>query len=168
MSALHGIRVGLVVERRKAISPWIDFVWQPVALLPDAPDLMPWTELAREGDAVQFYAGSAVIELYRSETANYLGNLDSGTPKAWVALRPTESEPPYAILLVTLDPSEGEALTEPGTDLVEPVGMPEWIQDELAGFVAQHHVERAFYKRKNKKADPEALGQRGIVREPKA
>ena len=45
MSALVSVPVGVVVERRKATSPWADFVWQPVAVLPDAPDAAPWTVL---------------------------------------------------------------------------------------------------------------------------
>ena len=35
MSALVRIPVGVVVERRKAMSQWADFVWQPVAVLPE-------------------------------------------------------------------------------------------------------------------------------------
>ena len=38
---LSQIAVGVVVERRKAASPWIDFVWRAVGTLPDAPDMQP-------------------------------------------------------------------------------------------------------------------------------
>ncbi|MFX7086587.1 DUF3305 domain-containing protein, partial [Acinetobacter baumannii] len=37
MSPVSAITVGVVVERRKADSPWIDFLWRPVGILPDAP-----------------------------------------------------------------------------------------------------------------------------------
>ena len=43
------IAVGIVVERRKAMSPWADFVWRPVAVLPGLPDAVPWTPLAKDG-----------------------------------------------------------------------------------------------------------------------
>ena len=33
--ALLTIAVGVVVERSKAASPWLDFVWRPAAVLPD-------------------------------------------------------------------------------------------------------------------------------------
>ncbi len=33
------IPVGVVVERRKADSPWIDFVWRGVGVLPDEPEM---------------------------------------------------------------------------------------------------------------------------------
>jgi Protein of unknown function (DUF3305) len=165
LSALVRIPVGVVVERRKAASQWIDHVWRPVAVLVGEPAAAPWTQLAGDAESATFYAGSREIELYRSETTYYRDNLQTDAPALWVALRPTGGEPPYQILLVTANPAEGEALTEPGTDLVETVPMPDLIQDAVAAFVAEHHVERAFIKRKRDRADPEALGRRGIVRE---
>ena len=111
MSALlpAKIAVGIVVERRKAQSPWIDFTWKPVAALPGQPDALPWTTLAEDGETTTFYAGAAEIALYRTETANYRNNLGSGAPMLWVALRPSGVEPPYEIFAVTADPSEGES-----------------------------------------------------------
>ena len=40
------IAVGIVIERRKAQSPWIDFTWKPIAALPGQPDALPWTSIA--------------------------------------------------------------------------------------------------------------------------
>ena len=79
----------------------------------------------------------------------------------WVNLRPTGSEPPYELLAVTADPAEGEAMTEAGNDLVETVAMPEAVQDAVAAFIAEHHVERQFVKRKRDRANREALAKRG-------
>jgi hypothetical protein len=154
------IPVGVLVERRKAASPWIDFLWRPVAVLAGEPAAAAWTQLNAEGDVVTFYAGPAQVELHRTETANYLSNLGSGTPQLWVVLRPTDAEPPYTVLTVTADPAEGEAFTEPGTDLVETVPMPGAIAETVEAFVAEHHVERPFYKRQRDRADPEALARR--------
>ena len=99
------------------------------------------------------------------ETSNYRDNLSTGAPKLWVVLRPTGVEPPFEIVRVTADPSEGEAFTEAGNDIVEPVAMPEAIWHAIDAFVAEHHVERPFYKRKRNRADPEALGRREVGRE---
>ena len=55
-----------------------------------------------------FYAGSADIELYRSETTYYRDNLATGAPVLWVVLAPTEGDPPYRLVTVTADPAEGE------------------------------------------------------------
>jgi hypothetical protein len=152
--------VGVVVERRKATSPWIEHVWRPVAVLAGIPETTPWTEIATGADAVSFFAGSTEIELYRSEATNYRHNLDSSAPALWVVLRPTGREPPFELKSVTADPAEGEGFTEPGTDLVEQVPMPEPIRQVIAAFVAEHPVEQSFAKRERDRADPEALGRR--------
>jgi hypothetical protein len=158
------IPIGVVVERRKAQSPWIDFVWKPATVLAGLPDAAPWTVLANNNDGTTFYAGAAEIELYRTETTNYRDNLASGAPLLWIALRPTGVEPPYDIVAVTADPAEGESLTESGNDLVDVVPMPEPVRVVIEAFVAEHHVERQFYKRKRDRADPEALARRGPQR----
>jgi hypothetical protein len=146
VASVH-IPVGVVAERRKAASQWVDYLWRPASVLVGEPAAAPWTPLGSEGDAQTFYAGSAVVELFRTETANYLSNLATGAPLLWVVLRPTEAEPPYEVFAVTADPAEGEAFTEAGNDLVETVPMPAAIVEALEAFVAEHHVERPFFKR---------------------
>lgn len=164
MSALVNIPVGVVVERRKAASPWIDFTWQPVAVLPGEPEAKPWSVLNVAQDTTTFYAGPAQIEFHAAETGNYRDNLAAG-PLLWVVLRPTGGEPPYNVMRVTADPSEGEGFTAAGDDMVETVPMPEPIRTALEAFVAEHHVERPFFKRQRDRADPEALGRRARGRE---
>jgi hypothetical protein len=153
----------VIVQRSKAASPWIDYVWRPVSVLAGVPETEPWTKLTDNGDVATFYVGTAEVELFASDTTQYRDNLFSAEPSLWVTLRPTGSEPPYSLLSVTADTAEGEALTESGNDLVERVPMPDEIADEIAQFVAEHHVERIFYKRKRKDADPEALARRAPI-----
>lgn len=160
-TALVSIPVGVVVERHKAASPWLDFVWRPVSILTGVPSAEPWTPLGPVGDTTSFYAGTATIALHRTETANYLGNLGSGAPALWVVLRPTDAQPPYALVAVTADPAEGEAYTEAGNDLVETVPMPAEILDAIEIFIAEHHVERPFFKRQRDRAEPHASRRRG-------
>ena len=161
--ALARIPVGVVVERRKAASPWIDFIWRPVTVLAGVPETAAWTLLSAEGEVATFYAGAAEIALYRTETGNYLSNLTSGAPSLWVALRPTGVEPPFEIVAVTADPAEGESFTQVGDDLVEAVPMPAAVQAIVEAFVAEHHVERPFVKRKRDRADPQALARRAPI-----
>ncbi len=160
-SPLARVSVGVVVERRKADSPWIDFTWRAVTALPGEPAASPWTQLAGNDEVTTFYAGAAGVALYISETGLYRDNLASGTPSLWVALRPTGVEPPYELIAVTADPAEGEGFTQNGDLLVDVVPMPEQIRTLIEAFVAEHHVERPFYKRKRDRADPEALARRG-------
>jgi hypothetical protein len=157
---LAAIAVGVIVERVKAVSQWIDYIWRPTTVLAGQPDTAAWTQLADDGERATYYAGPATIELHRTETANYRSNLASGSPALWVVLRGTGAEPPYALYLVTADPAEGEAMTEAGSNIVEPVPMPDIVRDAIAAFVAEHHVEEVFVKRKRDRANPESLGRR--------
>lgn len=146
-TALARIAVGVVIERRKARSMWVDSLWRPVTVFAGIPPLAPWTPLSTEADTSLLYAGEAMIELHRTETANYRDNLASGAPTLWVVMCPTASEPPYQLLAVTADPAEGEAFTDAGNNLVEAVPMPSDIAEIIGRFVAQHHVDRPFIKR---------------------
>ena len=162
--ALATIAVGVIVARRKAQNPWIDFTWKPVSVLVGLPEALPWMLLSQGPEEATFYAGPAEIGLYRTETGNYRDNLTSGEPKLWVALRPSGTQPPYEIFTVTADPAEGEALSETGSDLVDVVPMPDIVRAQIEEFIAQHHVERPFYKRQRDRADPEALARQGPMR----
>lgn len=160
-TALARIPVGVIVERRAAVSPWIDFLWRPVSVLAGKPSAAPWTQIGSSAEAAMFYAGEAVIELHRTETVNYRANLASGAPSLWVVLRPIKSEPAYEVRTVTADPAEGEAFTDAGNDLVEAVPMPSIIAERLLDFIAEHHVERPFLKRRRDRAATDGLAGRG-------
>ena len=154
------IPVAILVERRNAASPWIDFVWRPVGALVGEPAAAPWTMLSEANDATVFYAGTADVELYRTETGNYRDNLATENPALWVVLRPTGSDPAYEVVRATADPTEGEAFTEAGGDIVERVAMPPEMCAVVEAFVAEHHVERAFLKRKRDRAAPDVFSRR--------
>ena len=165
ISPLQTIAVGVVVERTKGASRWSEFLWRPVSVLAGAPETPPWSKLTDDGERATFFAGVAEIELYRTETTYYRNNLESGAPALWIALRATGAEPPFTVAAVTADAAEGESLSEPATDLVEQVPMPNAIQELVAAFVTEHHVERTFTKRIRDRADPEALGRRAPHRD---
>jgi uncharacterized protein DUF3305 len=153
-TALARIPVGVIVERRKAKSPWIDYLWRPVSVLVGTPAAAPWTVLDDSPETTLFYAGPAVIELHRTETTYYRDNLASSAPSLWVALQAAASRPPHEILIVTADPAEGEALTDAGNNLIEAVPMPPEIIEAIRHFLVEHHVERPFLKRRRTPAEP--------------
>jgi hypothetical protein len=158
------IPVGVVVERRKATSPWLDSVWRPTAVLCGLPDAAPWTALGAEADAATFYIGTAEIELHQTETDHYRANLASGAPSVWVALRPTGLLPAYELFAVTADPSEGESFTQSGDDLVDAVPMPAAVRQIVEAFVAEHHVEQPIYRRQRDCTGLQAPARRGRAR----
>jgi Protein of unknown function (DUF3305) len=159
--------IGVVIERRKPKSQWIDVIWEAHAILPEPPEVAVGTSLGKTGDDELFYGGSFLLEAHTVETEQYRLNLNTHSPKIWVVLRPQPDNSLPEIAKVTCDPSEGEGFTETGWDIVNMIPMPEVIHAALLGFVEEHHVETPFYKRKRDRADPEALakGRKGPDRD---
>jgi hypothetical protein len=158
--------VGVVGELVQPATTWGRATWYPRAVLEAAPGLAPGTKLG--GGLV--YLGAATLQLHRVETANYRDNLATLAPKLWVVLDAAAGTAGLpAIVAVTADGAEGEGFTEAGIDLsdrtIETVPMPPGLASLVEGFVAEHHVEREFFKRKRDRADPDALGRRAQVAE---
>jgi hypothetical protein len=148
--ATETILVSVVLERRVARSIWVEHLWLPVAVLPGAPGIAPGTPLGATDTGERFFAGAFAMELHRTDTPTYRDNLATLAPRIWVATRqPVEGAMPV-VAGVTPDPAEGESYTEAGDDIVENVPMPPEIAALLADFVATHHVERPFIKRKRR------------------
>ncbi|MGG5807860.1 DUF3305 domain-containing protein [Falsiroseomonas sp. CW058] len=153
--------VGVLVERRPAVSRWADHVWRAVEVLEDAPEVPPWTVLREEAGRTLFFAGLAEVELHPTDTSNYKHNLEAATPLVWVILRPAAETPSgWRLQTVTVDPGEAHVHADVGADLLESLPMPPGLRAVTAGFVARHHKERGFWKRKRDQADPEALARR--------
>ncbi len=158
--AEEAIAVGVIVEKRKAASPWIDHTWGAVAVVPGLPEAPRMTLIEKTGDIERYYLGSSAVVLASVETANYRDNLIGGAPKLWVVMREEPEDASISLLTVTADPSEGEAHTEAGSNLVDTVPMVPDIAAFVAAFVDEHHIEREFYKRKRERVDPDQLGRR--------
>jgi hypothetical protein len=157
MPQLH-FEIGVVLSRRKLTGPWGGTAWRAVAVLAAAPPVAMGTRLGRLVDEETFYAGAVPLSFHSGETEFYRDNLVSGAPSVWLALRTTEDD--VEVALATVDPYEGEGMTEGHGDVIEAVPMPPEIATELAAFVAEHHVERPFFKRKRDKLDPRKMGYR--------
>ena len=145
--------VGVVVRRSAVDNPWIDHVWSPLMLLDEVPATPAWSVLSSEGGTTLYYAGSAIIDLFSADTANYRDNLMDGAPLVWVALRQQGGGAELELTKVTADPTEGEALFESGTEVIGTVPMPPDIAAWVAAFVDEFHVERVFQKRKRDRAN---------------
>jgi hypothetical protein len=143
--------VGVVIERRLSTGTWGDEVsWRPVAILPGAPDVAPWTRLGGGGAVTRYFAGAATIDLFSTDTGQYRENLATGAPLLWVVIRASTPEPPAEIALVTADPAEGEASAGSSSDVVATIAMPEEIAALVARFAEAHHVDRPFIKRQRR------------------
>ncbi len=149
------IEIGVVLERRPARSAWLDVIWEARSVLPEPAAAERGASLGATASGELFYGGAARLEVNTVDTGYYRDNLESGTPQIWVVLRAQDSGLPE-IARVTCDPNEGEGYAGSGWDIVNVVPMPAPIAAALAAFVAEHHVDRPFIKRKRDKADPEA------------
>ena len=124
--------------------------------------------MLREAEGRRLYfAGTAAVWLYPSDTPNYRSNLAAASPRIWVVLRPAEGAahaegdgPGMVLQGVTVDAGEAETFGDTVADLVEALPMPPGLLARTASFVARHHVDRPFHKRRRDRADPEALGRR--------
>jgi hypothetical protein len=131
-----------------------------VEVLEAAPDLPPWTVLREAEGRTLFLAGRVDVALHPSDTPNYVENLAADPPRIFVVLRPAEAPPGMALLTATVDVGEAQAMADAGADLLESLPMPPGLRAVLAAFVAEHHVEREFHKRKRDRADPDARGRK--------
>jgi Protein of unknown function (DUF3305) len=162
--SVERIRVGIVVERQRVEgNPWLDHRWVVVQVLPGAPDVAPWTKLDETPARTRWYAGPANLDLYSRETATLKHNLESSNPSVYVMLRKSNAAPGVELLGATVDAGEAHAHADTGDDQVDPLPIPEEIRVQVADFIARHHVDRPTWKRKNDRADPEALARRAQV-----
>lgn len=154
--------VGIVVERRRATSRWIDWIWRPVAALEGVPSAEPFTCLSEEPDGTAtYYMGSKEVTLYRKGTDGYSLNLSSGGA-LYVTLRRTEAGPlPYFVHTVTASPYEAESLLTSGEEIVEPVPMPAPVRETVAAFCEANPYEEVFEKRQREPGKKKARPQFG-------
>jgi len=154
----ESISIGVIVEKRKSSNPWISHTWGAIGVVPGHSEASPLSLLGREGDVERYYLGASTLVVFSAETANYRDNLHSGSPKLWVVMRQDEHDGTVFLVAITADPSEGEGYAESECNLVDVVPMPPDIVTMLSDFVAEHHVEREFFKRKRDRIDPSAQG----------
>jgi hypothetical protein len=164
------LTVGVVIARDKIDHPWQEFRWRPIELLIGMPDLARGKVLSESATQTTFYGGDCEIELHRKETSGYLVNLENDVPVVYVVLRRTiddeggleidehdepagdaadsGSELPYVVANVTVSPFHAQDYLDSGEDIVEPLPMSEPLLAWLERFIAEHHEEETFIKRK--------------------
>ncbi len=163
------LTVGVVIAREAIDHPWQDFRWRPVELLIGRPDLNVGEVIVETDQQTQFYGGSFTVELHRKETSGYLVNLENDPPVVYVVLREAEDDDaedalPVIVETLTVTPFEAQDYLDSGEDIVEPLTMPEPLIAWIQRFVAIHHEEETFIKRKRDKLDirNEKFGQEPI------
>ena len=143
--------VGIVVERRPSAHPWADEVWSPVDVLPNAPPAR-WLEVARQsrdgGEVVRYHAATLPLTLHRRETEALVENLALPVPVVFAVLEPGEGDWPWEPHVVTASPFEAQDHDDAGDAVLAKIPMPEALLALVQAFVAEHHREAPFHKRK--------------------
>ena len=147
--------VGVVIRRTPGVTRWAKWAWKAVALLPGAPPA-DWRELHRDGEVVEYHAGTLELELFRTDTEAYLTALASDPPSLYVVMQRTEvadTEHELELHLVTASAYEAQDYQDSGEEIVEPVAMPEGLEAWVRTFVERHHVDEKFVKRRRNRVD---------------
>ncbi|WP_306131776.1 DUF3305 domain-containing protein [Roseivivax marinus] len=144
-------QVGVIVRRRPGVTRWARWSWAPVALLPDAAPA-DWRMLREEDGVTDFHAATMPLTLHRGETEAYRIALSEPVPAAYVVLRPSApgAAMPWRVHLVTASPHEAALFQTSGDEIVEKVAMPDILVPWVGDWVARHHVEEPFVKRRRR------------------
>lgn len=150
MARIETLEVGVIVERRKVDSPWQDWSWRPVAVMPGAPRVEGWKQTVTGADWTQFHAATVTIDLHPAEAEGYVVNLQADSPRVWVVLREAENggDFPYKVHAVTVSAYRMQDYMDSSEEIVEAVAMPASMVAWLDAYVAEHFVAAPFKKRK--------------------
>ncbi|MGX0975756.1 hypothetical protein ACSSVY_001466 [Roseovarius sp. MBR-51] len=158
------VPLGVVMRRTPGVTRWAAWAWRAVAVLPGASPA-DWRELRRDGDMVEYHAGTVMLDLHHTQTEAYLNALAAQVPSVFVMLRnragADPASAPFDVVLVTASPFEAQDYADNGEDIVEKVPMPEGLVALVRDFIEAHHEEEVFKKRRRDKLG-EGPAQDGI------
>lgn len=165
MAAKNGIvqtmPIGVVIRRLPGATRWAKWTWKAVSLLPGAGDAH-WKVMRQEDDVTEYHAATRTLELFGTDTEAYMHGLSAREPSIYVVMRqPDDSDDPLDVLLVTASPYEAQDYADTGEEIVEKVPMPAGLIAWIRDFVAAHHEEEVFVKRRRDKARTDVV-QDGI------
>jgi len=153
------LQIGAVVRRTPGVTQWAREIWKPVAVFAGAPDAF-WKELVRDGEVVDYHAGTVQMELFRADVEGYLVSLNMAVPSVWVIMdRDQTSKSPSGWVLSTVTASAHEALDalDSGESIVEAVPIPDSLAAWIKEFIDLHYIEEPFKKRRRDEIDVEGV-----------
>ncbi|MBD3656941.1 MULTISPECIES: DUF3305 domain-containing protein [Marinobacter] len=172
------LQVGAVVRRSPGVTRWAKEVWKPVAVIPGAPEAF-WKELVREGEVVDYHAGTVPMELFRADVEGYLVSLNMAVPSVWVVMdkdQTGQSPSGWVVSAVTASAHEALDSLDSGESIVEPVPIPESLAAWIKEFIDMHYIEEPFKKRRRNevavdtvedgKGDPRIRQESDVYRAP--
>ncbi|MXU66450.1 DUF3305 domain-containing protein [Rhodobacteraceae bacterium KN286] len=154
------------MTRRPGVTRWSAWSWSVAAILPGAGPGRGKVVTPEAADGtVTLHAGTARLDLFRTDTEAYLTALNGKPPALFVILRHAGGQPSGELpelVSVTASAYEAQDYADNGEDLVERVPLPPALEDWIRAFVATHHREDPFVKRKRRDhrtpAGPDGIG----------
>jgi len=147
----ESLPLGVVVKRAPGVTRWAAWAWTVPDILPGA-GTATWKVLAQSGETTLYHAATLPLTLYPSDTEAYAHELQAATPSVYVVLRQGAGDWPLEPKIVTASPYEGQDYCDSGEDVVERVAMPAGMRAWIEAFVARHHNDEPFVKRKRDKS----------------
>jgi hypothetical protein len=135
--------IAIVMQRRRAKSPWAEFVWEPFDVIPG--HVGSGTRLLRErDDAKQWLHPGFRIEMHRDEAEGYYLNLTAPDPRVFILWR---MEGDDALPTHVTASSEEAARWMDGGHSVDGVKMPREIFAWAGEWVEKNYKPKPFEKR---------------------
>jgi hypothetical protein len=166
MNRVLSLALGVVIARDRIDHAWQTYSWRPVSVFLNAPEIAAWRELRRDATSIHYHAATLPLTLHPKETIGYVANLSAETPLVYVVLREHAGNPAVEVALLTASPYEAEVYGQNGDEIVAGVAMPARLAELLTAFVAEHHVEEPFLKRRRGQhhaSEAHAFGQEPIA-----
>jgi hypothetical protein len=156
MDRQETMMVGIIVQKRRINHRWQEWAWEPVGVLPWADNGVRWRLLTEEPDRIQYHAATLPMHVYRSDTEAYVANLETGAPAIYVGLRegePGTDEWDFEPSFVTVSPYEVQDRLDSAEEIIERLILPPVLLEWLETFVATHHHDTEFVKRRRDRVD---------------
>jgi hypothetical protein len=144
------LRVGILLERRH---PWQEHAWHAAGIVPGAPEIEAPLLVQQGAGWARYHIATLDIELFPRETEGYRYNLSQDRPVVYVLWRHADEdigqEP--EVFHVTVCPYEAQDYLDGGDVTVEGVPVPDLVAHWMQGYIARHHVDAPFEKRRRKR-----------------
>lgn len=144
------IPMGVVLRRAPGVTRWAKWVWQAIAVLPQAGP-GGFRVLREEADVTDYHAATVPLELHRTEVESYRISLMMSPPSVFVVLDKGENagnEHGIDVKLVTASADLAQEYQDSDEVIVEPVAMPEALIGTIRDFCDAHFEDVPFKKRK--------------------
>ena len=140
--------IGVVMQRRPALSKWADTVWEPVGVLPGFAERGEPRLLVEEAGVAQWLHSGFTLQLHRDECEGYYLNVSSQRARVFILWRMEGSGGgEYALPVQVTVSSEEAGRWMDGGHSIDGVPMPAEIYAWVGTYVEQNYRPEPQKKR---------------------